>query len=312
MPETRKHKILVIDDDRLIRHVVTHSLEAEYDVVEAASGVEGLAVAQTHPPDLVLLDVMMPGVDGYEVCQRLRAQSATTNVPVVMLTALDQVDAKVLGLAVGADDYLTKPFNLDELKSRVQAHLRRSARDLSASPLTFLPGNPVIEQVMRTRIASGAPLAVLYIDLNLFKAYNDEYGWIKGDAVIKLLARAIQNAIALHGGADDFVGHVGGDDFIVMTLPTRARKIAQTTIDLFDAAIPEYYDPAARERGYTEALDRQGHPMRFPITSVAIAIITNEHRKLQHPAQVAALAAELKRIVKVQPGSHFAFDRRQK
>ncbi|MBI5301645.1 MAG: response regulator [Chloroflexi bacterium] len=305
-----KQKILVVDDDRLIRHVISHFLETDYLVMQASSGLEGLALAQNHTPDLILLDVMLPGMDGYEVCRRLRGLSGTTNTPVIMLTALDQVDAKIRGLNAGADDYLTKPFNLDELKSRVQAHLRRSARDLSASPLTFLPGNPVIEQTLAARLASHTPFAILYIDLNHFKPFNDEYGWLKGDAVIKLLAKVIQNAVASQGSADDFVGHVGGDDFVTITTPARASHIAQQIITLFDSAMPEHYDAETRKRGYIESKDRVGLPTRFPITSVAIAIITNEQRRLEHPAQVAALAAEVKRVVKSHPGSHFAFDRR--
>lgn len=312
MTELGKPTILVIDDDQLIRHVICHTLESDYHVKQASSGLEALALAQNEAPDLVLLDVMMPGLDGYQVCQRLRTQSATVNVPVIMLTALDQVDAKIRGLSVGADDYLTKPFNLDELKMRVQAHLRRSARELSASPLTLLPGNPTIEHVMRERIKSGAPLALLYIDLTNFKSYNDEYGWLKGDTVIKLLAKAIQMTVHARGTPNDFIGHIGGDDFVVMSVPERASAIAQEVINYFDAAIPESYAAAARKRGYIEAEDRQGVRVRFPLTSVAIAIITNEHRKLEHPAQVAALAAELKKIVKAHPGSHFAFDRRSK
>jgi len=307
-----KQRILVVDDDRLIRHVICHALESDYEVIQAVSGDDGLAQAQQHPPDLILLDVMMPGIDGYEVCQRLRAYSATLNTPVIMLTALDQVDAKVRGLGVGADDYLTKPFNLDELKSRVQAHLRRSQRDLSASPLTYLPGNPVIEQMMMARIANHAPLAVLYVDLNHFKSYNDEYGWLKGDIVIKLLAKVIQNAVIVKGGADDFIGHVGGDDFVVLSTPKYAGAIAQEIITLFDSVIPNYYDAEVRARGYLEAKDRAGRLLRFPMTSVAIAIVTNEKRKVEHPAQIATLAAQVKRIVKSHAGSHYAFDRRSK
>jgi PleD family two-component response regulator len=304
--------ILVIDDDRLVRHVICHTLENDFNVMEAASGMEGIAIAQTTKPDLILLDVMMPGIDGFESCQRLRAQTVTANVPVIMLTALDQVDAKIRGLQAGADDYLTKPFNLDELKVRVQAHLRRSSRDLSASPLTFLPGNPAIERELTERIARREPFSVLYIDLNNFKSYNDEYGWLNGDTVIKLLAKAIQTSVASNGTADDFIGHIGGDDFIVVSVPSRSAAISQEIITLFDGAIPSYYDPAARQRGYIETVDRRGKRVRMPFTSVAIAIVTNERHKLNHPAQIAAFAAEVKKIVKAHTGSHYAFDRRSK
>lgn len=135
-----KHKILLIDDDPLIRRIVIKTLTAKgYQVLEASSGAEGLALALGNPPDLILLDLMMPGMDGFEVCTQLRQNSSTANVPVLMLTALDQTEAKVRGLQIGADDYVTKPFNLDELQTRIEAHLRRSERDLTRIPSRFCP-----------------------------------------------------------------------------------------------------------------------------------------------------------------------------
>ncbi|MDE3089458.1 MAG: response regulator [Chloroflexota bacterium] len=311
--DKNKPQILLIDDDPLLRRVILYALsEAGYEVVEAGSGIEGIARAQTSRPDLVLLDVMMPGMDGYEVCKHLRLTPATANVPIIILSALDQIDAKVRGLTTGADDFITKPFDMRELRTRVETHLRRSVRDLSASPLTGLPGNPMIEQTIARRIASREPLAVLYIDLTNFKAYNDEYGWLKGDRVIKLLANAILGAVAEFGTPSDFVGHVGGDDFIAISVPDNAIPIAQAVIDRFDAGVPELYSEETRARGYSIARDRRGRSFRAPIVSVAIAIVTNGQRELQTPLQVAAVAAEVKKHVKSHSGSHYAFDRRAK
>ncbi len=308
-----KRRVLVIDDDPLIRQLVVRTLtDPTLEIAEAASGLEGITLAAANPPDLILLDVMMPGMDGYEVCNRLRQQTATVNVPIIMLTALDQVDSKVLGLRTGADDYMTKPFDMRELRMRVEAHLRRRLRDLSASPLTGLPGNPLIEQVIAARLQAREPLAVLYIDLTNFKAYNDEYGWLKGDRVIKLLADIISEVVSSVGTTTDFVGHVGGDDFILVTVPDRAAALAQGIIDRFDAAIPAFYSAEVRERGYSIVRDRRGRIFHAPIATVAVAIVTNVHRVLQTPLQVAAIAAEVKELVKAHPGSHYAFDRRIK
>jgi diguanylate cyclase (GGDEF)-like protein len=282
------------------------------EVVEAVSGQDGIAQATAQPPDLILLDVMLSGIDGYEVCNRLRQQSATVNVPIIMVTALDEIDSKVLGLRTGADDYMTKPFDARELRMRVEAHLRRSVRDLTASPLTGLPGNPLIEQVIALRLQTHEPLAVLYIDLSNFKAYNDVYGWLRGDQVIKMLANLLVEAVTSCGTKTDFVGHVGGDDFVIISIPDCAAELAQEVIKRFDAAVPEFYDAEARTRGYTIVRDRMGKIIHAPIVSVAIAIITNAHRELEHPLQVATLAAEVKQDVKSRPGSHYAFDRRIK
>lgn len=303
----------MIDDDPLMRHIVKMALAKDnYEVAEADSGANGLEQAKTNRPHLILLDIMMPDLDGYEVCHRLRSSPTTVNIPIIMLTALGEIGDKVRGMQMGADDYITKPFDPRELRSRVEAHLRRSIRDLSASPLTTLPGNPIIEQVMRARLAAREPLAVLYIDLTNFKSYNDIYGWLQGDEVIKLLSHQILSIVLTLGGKDDFIGHVGGDDFIVISTPDHAEALAQEIIRAFDAQIPQYYNETDRARGYLEVSDRQGNHFQAPIISVAIAIIANDRRELKHPSQVADAAAEIKRYVKSLPGSQYAFDRRRK
>jgi diguanylate cyclase (GGDEF)-like protein len=313
MMSLEKRRILLIDDDPLIRRIVTKTLSADgYQVQEAGSGAEGLAFAQNHPPDLILLDLMMPGMDGFQVCAQLRQNSMTANVPILMLTALDQTEAKVRGLKIGADDYVTKPFNLDELQTRIAIHLRRSERDLDANPLTILPGNVAIERTIRQRLGTSQPLAVMYIDLANFKEFNDEYGWLKGDEIIKMMARQITDTVRREGNPDDFIGHVGGDDFIVLTNPSRAESIAQIVIARFDIEILLFYPEEVRTRGYIETIDRRGKPFRAPIVTASIAIVTNEQVQLHHPGQVSARAAELKKYVKSLSGSQYAFDRRRK
>ena len=313
MAGSEKAKILLIDDDPLLRRIVTKTLTAEgYQVQEAASGAEGLALAQSHPPDLILLDLMMPGLDGFQVCDQLRQSPQTVHVPILMLTALDQTEAKVRGLQTGADDYVTKPFSLDELQTRIAAHLRRSERDLGANPLTILPGNIAIERAIRQRIATAQQLAVMYIDLTNFKEYNDEFGWIKGDEVIKMLARQITDTVRREGNVEDFIGHVGGDDFIVLTTPARAEPIVQILIARFDIEIQLFYPAEARARGYIETVDRRGKPFRAPIVTLAVAVVTNEQMALHHPGQISACAAEVKKYVKSLSGSQYAFDRRRK
>lgn len=304
--------ILIIDDDPLVRRTVARALSAQgYLVNEASTGADGLQLALQHPPDLILLDLIMPGLDGFQVCSRLRQNPLTVNIPIVMLTALDQTESIVRGLQVGADDYITKPFDVEELQTRIQAHLRRRERDLSANPLTTLPGNTAIEHLLRQRIAASQPIAVLYIDLSNFKEYNDQYGWLQGDKIIKQLAQFILEVVRTHGGPEDFVGHIGGDDFVVLTTPSHAEKIAQEIIARFDAVVPSFYPDDVRARGYIEVSDRRGNIFRAPLMSVSIAIVTSEHTHFQHPGQIAARAAEVKRYVKSMPGSQYAFDRRR-
>ncbi len=312
-PDSNRRRILVIDDDPLIRHIVVTALAKDgYEITEAGSGTEGMAKVREIHPDLILLDVMMPDLDGYEVCFKLRSNPTTVNIPIVMLTALGEIGERVRGMQMGADDYITKPFDPRELRSRVEAHLRRSARDLSASPLTKLPGNPIIEQVLRARLASREPLAVMYIDLTHFKSYNDVYGWLRGDQVIRMLGQLILDVVTTFGDKNDFIGHVGGDDFIVITVPERSKPIAEELIRRFDASVPQSYNETDRARGYVQVVDRQGQPFHAPMASLAIAIVANDRRPLEHPLQVASCAAEVKTYVKSLPGSQYAFDRRGK
>lgn len=308
-----KRKIMLVDDDPLIRRVVSNSLVASgFEVTAISAGRQALNQARSILPDLVLLDVNMPDIDGYQVCRALRADPQTATMPIIMLTAMDEPEAVVKGLNNGADDYITKPFNIEELLSRIQAHLRRSSREINASPLTTLPGNPTIEQIVRERIARRELFAVLYIDLTNFKPYNDEYGWLQGDLVIKQLARQIIQATRQFGGEDGFVGHIGGDDFVVVCAPDCAEPIAQYVIAKFDSTISQFYSKEDRERGYIPSFDRQGKPFNAPIVTVSIAVVTNRQRTFETPAQVSAWAAEVKTHVKSLPGSCYVFDRRTK
>ncbi len=156
MPE--KTKVLVVDDDRPLCNIVAEVLLGEdIEVLQAHDGAEGLTLARRERPDLIILDVMIPVMSGYEVCRSLRKSFLTANIPVIMLTALGDPMEKVKGLAEGADDYLTKPFHPHELRSRMITHLRRSERDVQTSPLTRLPGNLAVERALRERIARQRP-----------------------------------------------------------------------------------------------------------------------------------------------------------
>jgi diguanylate cyclase (GGDEF)-like protein len=307
-----KPKILVIDDDPLMRRIITQSLDrTAYEILEAESGIAGVESAIEQRPDLILLDVMMPEMDGFEVIRRLRSHPITQSVPIILLTALGEMTEKVYGMQLGADDYMTKPFDPRELRARVLAHLKRSEHYLQSSPLTNLPGNQAIHQVITLRLENQDPMAVLYFDLNNFKSYNDIYGWVAGDEVIKRLGAIIVQAALQSSDREVFVGHVGGDDFVVITRPISAEGIARQAIREFDRAILEYYSPEDRQRGYVETTDRQGEKRRVPIISLGVAVVTNEHRRLEDPIQVAQIAAEVKRYLKTLPGSQVVYDRRQ-
>lgn len=305
-------RILVVDDDRNLRKIIATNLElAGYEVVTAENGNIALDLLDAMQPDLVLLDVMMPGKDGYETARAIRRHPVNANVPIIMLTAKSEIEDKVTGFEAGADDYLTKPFGPQELLARVRAKIRRVEVDTSLSPLTRLPGNLAIEAELRRRIDGREPFAVLYEDMDNFKAFNDVYGFTHGDEAIALVASTNVDVVRRRGTLRDFVGHIGGDDFIVVTLPDRSEEIAREVIAGFDRDIRKLYTPQDLRQGYIETRDRRGTLNRFPIVSLSIAIISSEHRRLEDYAQIGEAAAELKRYAKSIAGSVYVKDKRR-
>lgn len=311
MASDPKTVILVADDEDsmvlLLREALQH---ASYEVMVAHNGQEAIDQLRKNPPDLVLLDVKMPKMSGYDVCRQIKSDVFMRHIPVMLLTAQAGTDSKVTGLEQGADDYLTKPFDMAELIARVRTLLRRTRLGLEANPLTRLPGNVTIETEILTRIQKKAPFAVLYIDLNSFKAYNDTYGFVKGDDVIRETARLLLTVSALDHG---FVGHIGGDDFIVLTIPEQAENLCQKLIAAFDAKAPEFYTLEDRARGYVETSDRRGQSSRFPLLSMAIGVVSNQLRPITSLGEVSKIGAEMKHFAKENKdkGSSYAIDRRR-
>jgi diguanylate cyclase (GGDEF)-like protein len=305
-------RILIVDDDRDICRYVEVNLTLEgYEVYVEHDGEAAVATARRVQPDLILLDVMMPGLDGFAVCKQLRSDPRTANAAIVMLTAKALSADKVLGLTAGADDYIAKPFDPPELVARVAAVLRRSRRMRDVSPLTGMPGNFQISAELERLVASGTHYAVIYADLDNFKAYNDTYGFLRGDEAIKATGRLITEVLARHPGEPQFAGHIGGDDFVLIVPPEAAEAIAAELVAGFDALAPSLYDPADRERGYIEVRDRRGHVHRYPIMTISMGIATTAHRRIGSPWEASTIASEMKMVAKRRPYSAYEIDRRK-
>lgn len=309
-----KKKILIIDDTdlmvKLIKDILT---EKGYEVVSANNGIDGINMVMTEKPDLVLLDIVMPGMDGFEVCKLLRREESNNLMPIIILTAQGNEEDKLTGLELGADDYITKPFNPRELISRVNNTLLRIDRNRWANPLTGLPGNIEIQSEINYRIAKEMQFSVLYLDMDNFKAYNDAYGFARGDTAIILLADILIDMVRTYGSQSDFIGHIGGDDFVVITAPDYADILCENIINGFDKRVPELYSASDRKTGYINTSNRQGYTIRYPIMTISIAVVSNELRVLCNHIQVGEIAAELKKKAKSIAGSVYLKDmRRQK
>ncbi len=305
-------RILVVDDDPDILQYVKMNLELEgFETETASNGADALQVASANPPSLVLLDVMMPGMDGLTTLRHLRNDPPTASVPVVMLTARALAQDRVKGLDLGADDYITKPFAVEELVARVRTVIRRAQQMRDVSPLTGLPGNFRIADELERRISDQTPIAVVYGDLDNFKAFNDHYGFMRGDTVIKFTAKVMMEATASAGGEDAFVGHVGGDDFIALIDPELVDEYCSTIVQEFDDGILDFYDTVDAVQGYIEVTDRRGERHAFPIVSFSMGVVTNQNRAIVSEWEASAIASEMKEFAKRQPGSTYSVDRRQ-
>ncbi len=305
-------KILVVDDEPDIRDVLKITLEAEkYEVIEAENGEEAIKIVSQKVPDLVLLDYKMPKMDGREVCRRIKKDILLRHLPIIMVTGKGEITDKVDGIDAGADDYIVKPFEPEELLAHIRMILRRTEIDLEANPLTRLPGNISILNDLNQRLASQNPFAVCYVDLDKFKAYNDTYGFEHGDNVIKETARILLRTVKEQGNPDDFVGHIGGDDFVVVTTIPAVDTLCPKIIKDFDKTIRVFYNATDWKNGYIIGHDRQGAERKFPLLSISIGVVTNELRKIDHVAQIGEIGAELKAYAKSLKKSNYVVDKRK-
>lgn len=306
-----KNSILVVDDEPLIAELIQSSLEHEgYVVFVAATGQEGIDAALERQPHLILLDVMLPDMDGMAVCAALRGNTKTRAVPIIMLSALDATEHKVAGFEHGADDYIAKPFHVPELLARVRTQLRHVANNL-LSELTGLPGNTLIERAIKTELQqSGDDLAILYIDIDEFKAYNDAYGFMAGNEIIKVTGRIAWQLVSAHDREHGFCGHVGGDDFVIVTRSANVEALCRDIIRVFERERSAHYSPEDRARGFIISTDRRGNQQEFPLVSLSIGVVTTRHRMLKDEWEVSHIAADVKRKAKSIPGNSFYVDQR--
>jgi len=308
----QKTKILIIDDDPDIRDVLMITLSEEgYEVIEAGDGEEGLKAAQTKNPDLVIVDYKMPKKDGRKVCAELKEDILLSHMPIIMLTGKGEVADKVQGINAGADDYIVKPFEPQELIARIRMIIRRSERDLEANPLTRLPGNVSILNELQQRIDAKTVFSVCYVDLDKFKCYNDTYGFEHGDSVIKETARILIRTRQKVGDPQDFIGHIGGDDFVMITTSKKTDALCKEIIAEFDKTAPSFYSEEDRNAQCIVAKDRQGAECKVPLLSISIGVVTNAKRAINHVAEVGEIGAELKKKAKALEGSNYVHDQRE-
>jgi PleD family two-component response regulator len=292
--------ILFADDDESIRVLVERVLLGDgHQVTLMKDGGGALEAVRRREPDLVVLDLSMPVLTGLEVCAAIKGNPFTSHIPVLMLTAQSEVDDKVAGFDAGADDYLAKPFATRELSARVGALLRLVRREGDRNPTTGLPGGRAIQEEIEARVARQETFALCYIDLDNFKPFADTFGFVVADTVIRDSGSVVRAAVETNGESHDFVGHIGGDDFIVVTTGERAEAIARECARRFPDVARRAVGDAAFAAGTFTGVDRDGRVRDFPITQLSTVILEVAPEHWVSTAHLGAFAAEIKRTAKM-------------
>ena len=290
--------ILVVEDERVIAKLLKETLQFEgYQVVTVLNGEDAVQYALRETPHLIVLDLMLPGIDGYEVSRRLRSHPKTMHIPIIALSGYGELSDKVRAFEIGVDDYITKPFQIDELLARIRTQIRRIQQSC-LSPLIGLPGGLQVELAIKQKLNVVEPWSILYLDLDNFKAFNDVYGFLTGNDIIRLVGSICQRVVREYGNPDDFVGHIGGDDFVVVTTPDRCSRLCHQISSAYKEESAVFYRVEDLRRGSISGVDRNGHPYQFPLVSLSIGVVNNHVRRPQSIQEVSALAAQAKSYAK--------------
>jgi len=268
-----KGRILVVEDDMDISNMLRIYFDSQgYEVLVASRGQEALDTCRRKLPSLVVLDIMLPDIDGYEVCRRLRNNLRTSHIPVLFLTQKDERSDKIAGLEMGADDYITKPFDIEELKWRVQNALKRAKYENLTNPTTGLPSAKLIEEQLKQLVRRNG-WTILYIGINDFEPFKEVHGFVAGDDVLRFVAILLTESVDEFGTANDFIGHVGGDDFILITTTEKAGALRRRLVERFQVEVGTFYAFREREQGFMVAKDADGKERKLALMSLTVGVV---------------------------------------
>jgi DNA-binding response OmpR family regulator len=290
-----KARLLVVEDDIDIGNMLKiYFTGMEYDVDVAVRGSDALEKTRQALPHLIVLDIMLPDIDGYEVCRNLRTNMRTSHIPVIFLTQKDERSDKLQGLELGADDYITKPFDIEELKLRVQGAIKRSERESLTDPRSGLPAGRLIEEQLR-RIIREKGWAILDMKINQFDPFKDVYGFVAGDDVIRFSSMLLGEVVDEFGNTSDYIGHAGGDNFIVITTEEKAEGIKARIRERFDKEVQTHYNFIDRQQGFVQAPALDGTTVKASFMTMAVGILRSSEHSFADIREITELAAEARR-----------------
>ena len=289
-----KPRLSVVEDDVDFGNMLKIYFSGlEYDVDVAVRGSDALERTKQVLPHLIVLDIMLPDIDGYEVCRTLRTNTRTSHIPVIFLTQKDERSDKLQGLELGADDYITKPFDIEELKLRVQGAIRRSERESLTDPRSGLPAGRLIEEQLR-RIIREKDWALIDIRINHFDPFRDVYGFVAGDNVLRFCAMLIGEVVDETGTLSDFIGHAGGDNFIIITTENAAPSIKQRLKDRFAEEVQTHYNFIDREQEYMTIQAGNGSE-KIPFMTLAAGIVAPSEFGFADIREITEMGADARR-----------------
>lgn len=268
-------------------------------VIEQYPNTDGIKeIASYQIPNVLLLNIDKLKDEAIKLTKRLKDSPLTYTMPIIIMIGSRNIDFEIRSLEVGAEDYVTKPIIPELLATRIINCTRRNIRLQVSNPLTGLPGTTYIEEQTTKRLDDDIPTAMCYVDIVDFKAFNDKYGYNRGDIVIKLLGNMLNEVVSSYCKEGDFVGHIGGDDYVIIINPDSIEEISNYVIDCFDTLIPFQYDPQDMGNGFIVSKNRQGDEMHFPLMTLTIGIVTNTNRQIESYLTMTELAAEMKHYCK--------------
>ena len=305
-------KVLLAEMDPAMAEILrTLVLSMGAKVTVVSDGHSLVQSASGKHPDLIIVDSDIPEIDGFKVSKILKTDFLTSYIPLILLIEKKQIRKKMLEIEQGIDDYIVMPPDPIDLEIRMEMALRRTDHHVRANALTRLPGAKEIEKVVKEKIDSGCQFSFAYIDINSFKSFNDRYGYVKGDGVIMQSAHIISDVVKRFGNKNDFVAHIGGDDFVAITNPDKEEIICEEIIKAFDRLALLHYKKEDRQRGYVRMEDRSGKIKNVRLMSICVAVINNKVRDIKNMIQLTEIAFEIKRYLKTISKSSYLIDRRQ-
>jgi PleD family two-component response regulator len=287
--------ILVVEDDIDIANLLRIYFKSQgFDVTVVQHAQEALETCRQRLPEVVVLDIMLPDMDGYDVCRQMRATTRTSHIPIIFLTQKDERSDRIQGLELGADDYITKPFDVEELKLRVQNAIKRVRYESLTNPATGLPSGRLIEEQLR-QLLQRDDWAIIYIGIDGFPAFSEAYGFMAGEDLLRSTAMMLSEVVDNTGAEGDFLGHVGHDDFIIITTRANVEPVVRGIQKQFDAEVGTHYDWLTRQRGYLLVEDKAGAEVRAELMGLAIGALTADDGPFADIREITEASAAARR-----------------